>query len=1244
MYERGLAVLVPAVQRPEPWVVDRPVEVDRIVRALRRRRGATVGITTAVHGAGGFGKTTVAKLVRADRRALRRFGGRVHWVTLGRDVRKDALARQVNDLIAQVQPDRPVTFTDVRQAGEHLAAVLAAGPPRLLVLDDVWFEEQVAAFPTAGRCARLVTTRVPSLVAGSSVPVKVDQMSVTQARAVLLADLPQRPPSAMVDALVSETGRWPLLLRLVNKVLVDQARLHSDIAAVARELLERIRRAGALQVDQLTGAAGQQLDVNDPDQRQRAVRATIEASTGLLTAADRRRFAELAVFAEDETVPVTLIAALWQLTGGLDWMTATALCARLADLALVTLVPTDEGGAIVMHDVVRELLRQELGNPRMAQLHRMLLQATATSLPTAPAATNGDGGKVTAWWELPRSPRYLWDHLIEHLLATDQAGDAEGVAVDLRWIGARLEHSGPAGPFADLTLIKTPRAERLRRLFAQSAHLLVPTEPPHSLIDILYSRVGHDPDWGAQVTALRRDRTLPALINRWPLPDLPDPALRRTLTGHTGSVTAVAIAPDGAWLASGSEDGAVRIWDPVTGQPRAALTRRTSAVTAMAIAPDGAWLASASDGGPVRIWDTVTRRLRTTLAVYIRATLARRTSPVTAVAIAPDGAWLASGSEDGSVRIWDPVTGQPGATRTGNARRASVLAICPDGARLVGASPDRSVRIWGAVTRRLRATLAGNARGARAVAIAPEGARLVGASRDGSMWIWDAVTRRLRTPLAGYANPVSAVAIAPDGTWLASASYEGPVHIWDAVTRQLRATLTVRPGYIDYASAVAIAPDGTWLASASYDGQVRIWDAVTGQPRATLTGHTTAVTALAIAPDGVRLASGSEDGQVRIWDAVTGRPRATLTGHTDRVTAVAIAWDNAWLASASRDGSVRIWDAEADRADTTPAGNTRYVHAVAFAPDGAWLASASRDRSVWIWDAVTGQPRATLTGHTTVVTALAIAPDGTWLASASYGGQVRIWDAVTGRPRATLTGPTAATVLAIAPDGTWLASASRDGKVCIWDAVTGLRRATLTGQTTVVTALAIAPDGAWLASASYGGQVWIYDAVTGQPRMTLTGHTDRVTALAIAPDGTWLASASPDRSVWIWDAVTGRPRATLTGHTTAVTALAIAPDGAWLASASRDGEVWIWDAVTGQARATLTGHTAVVTALAIAPEGTWLASASQDHTVRVWNPVTVGISAVIRVEGSLEDCGWSPCDQSLFAAGDNGLYHFTLKS
>ena len=47
----------------------------------------------------------------------------------------------------------------------------------------------------------------------------------------------------------------------------------------------------------------------------------------------------------------------------------------------------------------------------------------------------------------------------------------------------------------------------------------------------------------------------------------------------------------------------MRIWDPHTGQTRHTLTGHTGTVQALAVAPDGTWLASASDDATVRIWD-----------------------------------------------------------------------------------------------------------------------------------------------------------------------------------------------------------------------------------------------------------------------------------------------------------------------------------------------------------------------------------------------------------------------------------------------------------------------------------------------------------------------------------------------------------------------------------------------------------------------------------------------------------------
>ena len=75
----------------------------------------------------------------------------------------------------------------------------------------------------------------------------------------------------------------------------------------------------------------------------------------------------------------------------------------------------------------------------------------------------------------------------------------------------------------------------------------------------------------------------------------------------------MSFSPDGTALASGSDDGTVKLWDVTTHENIATLQGHTNWVYSVSFSPDGATLASGSWDGTIKLWDVATHENIATL-------------------------------------------------------------------------------------------------------------------------------------------------------------------------------------------------------------------------------------------------------------------------------------------------------------------------------------------------------------------------------------------------------------------------------------------------------------------------------------------------------------------------------------------------------------------------------------------------------------------------------------------------------
>jgi len=663
------------------------------------------------------------------------------------------------------------------------------------------------------------------------------------------------------------------------------------------------------------------------------------------------------------------------------------------------------------------------------------------------------------------------------------------------------------------------------------------------------------------------------------LEDTPTAGFVRAFEGHTDSVFAVAVTPDGRCAVSGSADDTLLLWELANGSCLRTFEGHTSRVTAVAVTPDGRCAVSGSWDNTLRLWELASGRCLHTFEGH--------TSSVYAVAVTPDGRYVVSGSSKDRLRLWELASGRCLRTFEGQTDWVDSIAITPDG-RCAVSGGSKTLRLWELASGRCLRTFEGQTDWVDSIAITPDGRYAVSGGSK-TLRLWELAGGRCLRTFEGHTDSVSAVVATSDGRCAVSGSRDKTLRLWELASGCCLRTFRGNKGCV---YAVAITPDGRYAVSGSDDKKLELW-------KLKGVGERKGDWAFSHPGSSVRA---EQDTRVAQEEMVTARLALAEGRPADAGAALRRALS---LPGYERDSSLlAVWH-EAGRRAGRPVGLRvgrclrifgGHPGVVAVTPDGHCFVSNSRHDTLRLWELASGNCLRTLEGSVDDVYAVAVTPDGRYALSGSHNC-LTVSELATGRCLRTFSGHMGDVLaIAVSPDGRYAVSGSGDKSLQLWELASGRCLRIFEGHRRGVVSIAVTPDGRCAVSGSLDETLRLWELASGRCLRTFEGHTREVRRVAVTPDGRHAVSGSDDKKLGLWELASGHCVRTFERHTKRVTAVAVTPDGRYAVSGSEDQTLRLWELASGRCLQTFSA----VSPVAATPDGRYVVSGSLDETLRLW--------------------------------------------
>ncbi|KOV76230.1 TIR domain-containing protein [Nocardia sp. NRRL S-836] len=535
-------------------------------------------------------------------------------------------------------------------------------------------------------------------------------------------------------------------------------------------------------------------------------------------------------------------------------------------------------------------------------------------------------------------------------------------------------------------------------------------------------------DTKRQISAVAFDSTSRRLavahandVMLWDVSNPRAPVKGSTLTGHQNSVKSLSFSPGGKVLASGSDDGTLRLWDsdsgnvltqqqieaadplrfdvrfPSTGNVLVTMSGQyDSTVRTWDVSDPRAPHKTGAELGGVQRFDISPdgTRLVTRAEDELRVSNVGGGNPV--VLPQPKGKiqaehvafgardQVAAVGGDGFVRLWNvaqqPVLAAELPLPDWDSSNADQLTFSPNGNNIAVATPGANagprgrgipggtVRIWNTADPReprAIAALTGHAGRVTGLTVSADG-RYVASVGGRTLRLWDVADPQNPKPLANQpAEQEVGLAFSPDGTRLATAD-EKSIRLLDS--KNALAPVRQWPGQTT-ATDVEFSRDGRLFAVVQAFDAINLYETTSQRG----SGHPMPVVgwSMAFLPAQRAVVAVGGSKYLELWDVSNPQYSARIaggSGHTFQIQQVATSVDGAVIASAARDGSVRLWQIEENGqslqlTQTAAIDDTGDVYDIVLSPNAQRIATLGRDRTIRVYDLNDGEPITALVFH-----------------------------------------------------------------------------------------------------------------------------------------------------------------------------------------------------------------------------------------------------------------------------------------